>query len=277
MGESGIVFGALSPHAPVIVPGVDRDAAKELDLTIHAMREMAAALADSSPDTVMILSPHGQVQRYDTVALAGAAVLTGSFRPYAQGAPILRFENDRDFVDRLSSKLQHGLSVVDSVSRFEAAGNLDISILVTLHFLAEAGYSGRLVAGTSALAPDDNSFEFGRTVAETAKEAGTRVAFIANGDLSHALLPDVPNYPYDPMGKVFEQKVVDALKAADASPLLDMDPEIVDRAAQCGLGVILSLLGSLARRPLTARVLSHEGPFGVGYCVATFVPGQPTG
>ena len=47
----------------------------------------------------------------------------------------------------------------------------------------------------------------------------------------------------------------------------------MEEAAECGYRSILMLLGVFEGLEIETEVLSYEGPFGVGYAVATFLPG----
>jgi aromatic ring-opening dioxygenase LigB subunit len=50
-----------------------------------------------------------------------------------------------------------------------------------------------------------------------------------------------------------------------------IDPELRERAGECGYRSIVIALGCAADRPGQYQVLSYEGPFGVGYMVAVLV------
>jgi aromatic ring-opening dioxygenase catalytic subunit (LigB family) len=56
---SGIVFGCITPHPPLIVPGIGNDADKKpVSNTISALENLTGSLAMSRPDAVIIISPH---------------------------------------------------------------------------------------------------------------------------------------------------------------------------------------------------------------------------
>ena len=52
--------------------------------------------------------------------------------------------------------------------------------------------------------------------------------------------------------------------------MFDISEELVESAGECGLRPIFFLMGSMDGMEASSRVLSYEGPFGVGYAVATF-------
>jgi len=62
----------------------------------------------------------------------------------------------------------------------------------------------------------------------------------------------------------------DAVSRLDAQAVLDLDPNLIERAGECGLRSITILLGALQGLAVKPQVLSYEGPFGVGYMVASF-------
>ena len=101
--------------------------------------------------------------------------------------------------------------------------------------------------------------------------APQRVLYVASGDLSHRLIPGAPA-GYDPRGAEFDQAVVDTFGAGDWEALLSIDPGLVAAAGECGYRSLAVLSGVVAAREAAGgtthnRVLSYEGPFGVGYLV----------
>jgi len=55
-----------------------------------------------------------------------------------------------------------------------------------------------------------------------------------------------------------------------------MIPESLrEGAAECGYNSLMVLAGCFDRKKVIPRMLSYEGPFGVGYAIASFVPGDP--
>jgi AmmeMemoRadiSam system protein B len=112
-------------------------------------------------------------------------------------------------------------------------------------------------------------YELGQTIGAKLTHDSKRYAIVASGDLSHVLKSDGP-YGYYPSGPVLDDIIVRAVRKRDAQALLNIDPGVLEQGAECGLRSILFLLGALEGINAAAQVLSYEGPFGVGYMVATF-------
>jgi len=111
-------------------------------------------------------------------------------------------------------------------------------------------------------------FDYGREVGARVRGEKTRYGIVASGDLSHVLRADGP-YGFKAAGPVLDELIVAAVRRRDAPALLAIDPVTLNEGAECGLRSILFLLGALEGVDVRTEVLSYEGPFGVGYMVAT--------
>jgi len=163
--------------------------------------------------------------------------------------------------------------------RFRLDGDLDHGATVPLWFVAEAVreaecHSPCLVHLSISGSDLSDHYRYGRATARAIAAWGdpdAPVGLVASGDLSHRLLADGP-YGYHPEGPRFDQAVQEAVRTGDPGPLLHMTDRQREQAGECGLRSILFLFGLLEAVPFRSRVLSYEGPFGVGYCVAEFLP-----
>jgi len=261
---SGIVFGCIVPHPPLLVPEVGGGREMEISRTIEALRELTRRLAGKAPQTVALISPHG-VMLYDSMGVATAEVLRGSMRNWGALREDRDFENDAVFVAALQAEAKAAEIPLDSIG--DRVYNLDHGVMVPLHFLAEGMQGTCLVPLTFSMLSLEDHFEFGRALRRAAERAGRRVAVVASGDLSHRLIPSAPA-GYDPQGEVFDRTLTEAIAAYDVRAVMEIDKNLIDRAGECGLRSIVILLGALDGLEVTTNVLSYEGPFGVGYMVA---------
>ena len=111
-------------------------------------------------------------------------------------------------------------------------------------------------------------FERGKELIKSLPEA-LRGAWIASGDMSHRLREDGP-YGLHPSGPKFDKKFIELLKKKDIKGILNLNPQLVEEAGECGLRSFCMLLGALEESKLNwqPEILSYESPFGVGYLVA---------
>ena len=107
-------------------------------------------------------------------------------------------------------------------------------------------------------------------IRETAEKLERRVLFVGSGDLSHKLLEEGP-YGFAAEGPVYDERVMDVMGRAAFDELLDFEESFCEKAAECGHRSFCIMAGALDGRRLETERLSHEGTFGVGYGVCTYL------
>ena len=263
------IWAALMPHPPIIVPevgeGREREAGKTLDGVDALMKELAAA---GRPDCILLLSPH-QPYALGSLAINGEPILRGSFAPF--GAPQVSFELRMPVLDTDTLAGYLGRSGVPVSATSSRDLSRDQGSTVPLYFLRKA-YEGHGELPAVVLAsPIGLDYEAANGLGKTLAlfDDGKRWGLLASGDLSHRLKPGAPA-GYSPSGAILDAAIVEALTAGDASKLLGLSPRTIEEAGECGLRSVLALLGLCGELGGVARVLSYEGPFGVGYCNAVW-------
>ncbi|MBI2866687.1 MAG: AmmeMemoRadiSam system protein B, partial [Chloroflexi bacterium] len=266
-----LVFGCIVPHPPIMVPEVGGGQERRVSATLAAMDRLAHALASSCPDELWLISPHG-ISYSNAMGIATAPASEGSLREWGPRCAGLdyRFENDSQAVATIQRAA--GEAGIPLRSTGEHRYELDHGVLVPLYFLTKALPKLPLVSLTFSWLPLKTHYEYGQALGQAAQSLPKRIALVASGDLSHRLLPSAPA-GYDPQGAVFDKRLVELVAAQDSQGILALDPELIERAGECGLRSITILLGAVHGLPTTPQVLSYEGPFGVGYLVAAFPVG----
>jgi aromatic ring-opening dioxygenase LigB subunit len=141
---------------------------------------------------------------------------------------------------------------------------------VPLSFLAR--HLGRALPAERVLTGDPSGTRYrdlGHELRRREDEADGRTVLVASGDLSHRLLKDGP-YGFHARGPELDALIVEGVRAGDADALLAIDPPVIADGAECGLRSFVFALAAL--EPAHVEVLSYEGPYGVGYMVATLSP-----
>jgi len=268
-----LVGCALLPHPPIMVPEVGRGELSKIGRTVEAAKQAADFLLSNKPDTIVIISPHAPF----FAEFVGVNVMThlqGNLAAFGAPEVALSFEPDESLVaDVLQQAAKHGVDLrrltEDFARKYRFSLQLDHGALVPLYYLNKAGFCDRVVHLSIGMLSYEEMFAFGKAVRVVAEEADKKVAVIASGDLSHRLVRGAPA-GYDPAGVLFDKEVVDSLRVLDAKKMFGLDSQLVDRAGECGLRPIFFLLGVLDGHKAASSILSYEGPFGVGYAVATF-------
>lgn len=269
----GVVVGGLSPHPPIIIPEVGGPDIAKARPTVEGVKNLAERLVAANPRTIVVVGPHGPVMRQSFVTIGNLSV-TGDLSEFGAPDVSLTMRTDTDLLKAISAAATDaGLAVTDSAERHgrsrSIAGEMDYASLVPLYYLDKARYSGRVLLMSMAYTDLRTCFLFGRLIHQAAAASGIPVGVLASGDLSHRLKRGAPA-GYDPRGAEFDRALMDALAANDPSALLEMDPDLIEAAGECGLRPTVIMLGAVTAAGLVPTVLSYEGPFGVGYGVVVF-------
>lgn len=256
------------PHPPVILPEIGRGEESKIQKTADAYRAAMKRVYELKPDTIVLVSPHAVVYA-DYFHISPGAGAKGSFARFDAPQARVEVHYDQEFVRALSKACADAGIPAGTLGERDPA--LDHGTMIPLRFLNEYTADYRLVRiGFSGLSAAMH-YRFGQMIAKTADTLGRRAVLIASGDLSHKLASDGP-YGFAPEGPEFDRRTVEAFRNGDFGSLLRFDPELCEEAAECGLRAFWIMAGVLDRRAVQSEVLSYEGPFGVGYAVASFLP-----
>lgn len=268
-----ILAGYLFPHPPIIVEEIGRGEERKARKTVKGCKALAKDIGHISPNTIIIISPHGPLFK-DAISISMEENLVGDFRDFGNRDLQFNFKNNIQLVNKIIEKSHRDNIQIAKIDRyFSKDYNIDLKLdhgaLVPLYFINKEYKDFKLIHITYGLLSPGELFKFGKIIQEAAMEIGEKTIMIASGDLSHKLLDTGP-YGYSPYGQQFDKKIIDLLNNGDFQSIVDFDLELSERAGECGLRSLMILSGFLNGLKLESRVLSYEGPFGVGYGNASF-------
>lgn len=263
-----ITAAIVVPHPPLILPEVGRGQEEGIADTTRAYRAAIRFLVASAPQAVVLISPHA-TSYADYFHISPGAGAQGDFSRFGAGQLRVRARYGQSLAERIGREAQkRGLP---AGSQGERERTLDHGSMIPLWFLQEAGDLPVVRMGPSGL-PLLEHYRLGESIA--AAVGDLPVAVIASADLSHKLKEEGP-YGFAPEGPALDAMITGALASGAFGTLLEIDEGLRERGAECGLGAICLMAGALDGRQLDCHLLSYEGPFGVGYAVATLRPGAP--
>jgi len=264
-----ILAAFLLPHPPLIIKEVGRGQEKGIEKTRMAYEQVSQKINELKPDTIIIISPHS-IMYSDYFHISPGSVAHGDFSNFGAGkSGSINVEYDQDFVRDLSDRaLEQGIMAGTQGEKGKA---LDHGALVPLAMIQEHYRDFKVVrigiSGQSVV----QHYRFGKIITETAKALNRKVVLIASGDMSHKLLEEGP-YGYAPEGPIFDKKIQQIVASGDFGELMKIKGSFCEGAAECGYRPLVVLAGSLDGKEVDSKMLSYEGPFGVGYLVASFLP-----
>lgn len=265
---AGIVYACIAPHPPILVHEVGRGRERETQRTIDALRQVATEMASFGPETVVLFSPHGPADPQD-IGILTAPLAQGSLARW--DAPDVRFhyENDLEAVKLIREETERAGLPLMSINSWDdgLVAGLDWGCTVPLYYLRPGLANAKLVPMTPAYLSPQRHYLVGQAIGRALERLGKRAAIVCSADLSHALSPGAPG-GYTPAGREFDEKYQQVIADWDVSWILEAELDFRRRAAEDAVPQTAMLMGALDRLRVRPRVLSYEGPFGVGYLVA---------
>ncbi len=261
-----LIFGAIAPHPPILIPAIGQENLESIKKTKEALEELEQELYHAKPDTVIIISPHGQLMD-EAFTMNHSPVLKGNFKAFGDLETKLEFKNNLGLAYKIRESVETKIPLI-----LTSDEELDHGTLVPLHYLTQHLKEVSIIPLGFSMLERQAHFQFGQEIRKVLNHSNERVAVIASGDLSHRLTQDAPA-GYSAKGKKFDETLIKLLKEKKIDEILSLDKSLIEEAGECGYRSILILLGIFGQLNYKFKILSYEGPFGVGYLVANMVIG----
>lgn len=260
-----LVFAAITPHPPLLIPAIGKDNLKKIDKTKKALEKLEEDLYLSKPDVILIISPHGTIFS-DAFSINLCSTYQTDLREFGDLTTNLSYKGDM----HLANSIREATKSKEYKTVMISEPTLDHGVAVPLYYLTpHTPHISILPLGFSSFDAKTH-IDFGHLIKDVIMHTNRRVAVIASGDLSHALTSDAPA-GYNQKGVEFDAKIQELLSSHNTAGLLQLEPAFIDEAAECGFRSFLILMGVLRDVNYTYESYSYEGPFGVGYLTANFV------
>ena len=260
-----LVFAAITPHPPVLIPEIGKKNLPKLKKTEAAMKKLEQDFYAAKPDSVLIISPHGKILA-DAFSINLSADYSANFKEFGDFSLELQFKSDYMSIQEIRAADESHKSVSFVLT---SEPELDYGFSVPLYFLTQHLKKIPIIPVTYSALDYQHHFEFGKFIYRQLAKLNKRFAVIASADLSHKLIKGAPG-GYSPQAKKFDQKIIELTKKKDWPGFLQLDSELIKEAGECGLRSLIILAGMIESLNLEPEVLSYEGPFGVGYLVCNF-------
>lgn len=260
-----IVYCAITPHPPLIIPGVGKDNARFVARTSQSLQHITEELYAAKPETIIILSPHGLVIP-EAFALNMSPTFLVEFDEFGDLATKQRVAGDIRLIHHYKELLESSMPVV-----LINQEKLDHGCGVPLYYFLQAlkPPTVKVVPISPSLLDHEQHYRFGMRLQEDLINDTKRIAVIASADLSHRLTEGAPG-GYSHWAKKFDETVVKHVRDGNHKAITGLDLDFVEEAGECGLRPIIMMLGMLNSTTYHPEVLSYEAPFGVGYLAASF-------
>lgn len=259
-----IVFSAIVPHSPLLIPSIGKQERDTLADTLRAYSELEHALYAAKPETILIISPHGQMYPQ---AFSGNMHehFEGVLKEFGDHGTLLKVHADFLLLDHMHRALRKAQIPFTLSSQQE----LDYGCTIPLLLLTKNLPDWKCIPLSPCLLGPQAHYEFGREITRVLQRENRRVAIIASADLSHHANSKSPQGA-TPEGLAFDAAIRSAVITRHHAELIGLDTKIRDGASQCGYQPIVTFMGLVSDLSGVMREVCYEAPFGVGYMTALF-------
>ncbi len=258
-----LVFSALVPNSPLLLPSINKEAASKIEKTAQALDTLADELYASHPETIVLISEHPTIYK-ECFSVNVADPYTFDLSDFGNLGFEMKFRPNIQLIDKLQRSLRaSGLSCT-----LTSDESLHYAAAVPLACLAQ-NLDVQLVPICYNEKGSKEHFQFGQAIKDEIMNSKKRIAVIAAGDMSHALSSNAPA-GFTKEGEQFDAAVQELLSQKNTSGLISLDKQIVQNAHERSYKPLLILMGLLDRISYKPDILNYEAPLGVGYLTVEF-------
>lgn len=258
----------ILPHPPLIIPDIGGGQEKMISSTVEAYHDAAGKIGRIKPETVVIISPHSIIYQ-DYFHISPGQGASGDFARFGDYHTRITAEYDAKMVSIIEELA--GLEQLPAGTLGERSKSLDHGTMVPLFFIDQYLSDYMVIrVSISGLSSVDH-YRFGKCLRKAIDKLGRKTVIIASGDLSHRLKEEGP-YSFAKEGPEFDRQVTEAMSKGNFLSFLEFDEGFAEAAGECGLRGFIIMAGAFDGISVESKLLSYEGPFGVGYGVASFYP-----
>ncbi|MEI8361044.1 MAG: AmmeMemoRadiSam system protein B [bacterium] len=257
-----IVFAAITPHSPLLLPTIGKEHVNQLSATRIAFSQLAEDMYSHKIETLLIISPHCTVKN-SAFLINQSPEFIANLEKFGDFTTKSNYQGDLG----LTHEIREGLEV-EAPLNLITMSELDYGSLIPLELLT-MGLKPQIMPVYPSTGNLQDHFIFGQQLKNFLISSPKRIGIIASSDLSHKHAVSAPA-GYSPKAQKFDYKVIELLQKKQTSDLLNLKPELLAEVAECGLRPISILLGILDKTNYSVQKLSYESPFGVGYLTMKF-------
>ncbi len=258
-----LVLSSIVPHPPILIPEIGKDNLEHLSSTLRAYGKIRNKLEKIKPETIIIISPHGNIQE-NVFTINSYPNFIGDFEDFGNFSVKKNWKGDVGLIGKLSEYLETK-NILSLISK----ERIDYGASIPLFLLTKNLPNVKIVPMSFSGLSIQDHFEFGKLLKKEIINCRKKIAVISSGDLSHRLTRNAPA-GYSSKGKKFDKKIIDLLTKKNLDKILNMDESLLEEAKECGFRSIVILLGIMHNIKYIPKLLSYEFPFGVGYMVMDF-------
>ncbi len=260
-----LTYSALVPHSPILLPTIGKEKRSEIIKTVQAYELIQKKVTEHDIETILVLTTPDQHKKHGPKhRLCLSAEYITTFSDFGDIVTSHAFASDAV----LGSEIKADLARAGQPVIFNSKNTLDYTSGIPLMLLATNQKMKVLViqpAETELAA----LYAFGQIVCKSLQRSSRKIMCVASGDFARCIHKKEHEH-YSQRCMPFDFMLTDAIQKKTPESLLAFDRGEAEKLGACVLPVAVVLRGILDPLEWTARQISYEAPFGVGYGVIEF-------
>jgi aromatic ring-opening dioxygenase LigB subunit len=263
--DMSLVFSAIVPHSPLLLPSIGKENVDALALTRHAFTIIGQALQKSGAETVMIISPHG-TSVPEVLCMSTHTPYTADFTIFGDIVTKPTWEKSDPV---LAEKIRQ-IALARRVPMIRCnEETLDYGSAIPLLVLRDYMPNISILPILTGDLPVLEYFTMGQILSESLHDVKRRVAVLCSVDLSHCASEDSPE-GCSALGVSYDSMVREIVESGNNKRILDVSTEMDTEARTCATRPLALLFGLMDTMHAPSELLSYEKPFGTGYLIAKY-------
>ncbi|HAM87984.1 MAG: Extradiol ring-cleavage dioxygenase, class III enzyme, subunit B [Candidatus Falkowbacteria bacterium GW2011_GWC2_38_22] len=258
-----LVFGAIVPHSPLLIPSIGKSNRDLLKATILSYKKVTERLIEKKVDTILIISPHSMVNP-DIFTINLNPITSSDFKDFGDFSTKKNWPVDVGLAYKIREDLE-----ANTPLQLVSNELLDHGTSVPLTLLSEQMAILKIIPLSSSSLSLQEHFDLGKKLQKKIINDKKNIAIIASGEMSHRLSKDAPA-GYSPKAKKFDKKISTLLLERKIEDIINIDNNLLNEVGECGLRSFMVLAGIFNDINCQPKLMSYEAPFGVGYLVMDY-------
>lgn len=276
-----LAYACIAPHGGGVIPRLaSKRSAAKFSETTRGMRVLAKGIRDSTPDTIVIATPHN-LRLFGRIAVVTAENSSGNLKGSSGRTVSVRAECDSGFAKQVLKEAEKLKLPVVGANYGTASGEasnmpMDWGTLVPLWFVLKrkTGAPTIVIVAPSREIPLNKNYRFGKMLGRLMQSGSSkRFVFIASADQAHAHRKSGP-YGFNPAAAEYDRLIMEVISSNRLESILNLDPAFVEKAKPDSLWQMTILAGITSIVPCRSELISYQVPTYYGMACASFQPIQ---
>ncbi len=262
-----LIYSALVPHSPVLLPTIGKELLPKLESTIHSLNLIKKKLEKLNPECIVLISSHASSQKNSQelyLAVPGESY-KASYEQFGDLETKNSYQTDHVLADAIKNEfVQHAI-----IPSYRSEELMDYPTSIPLFFLAEKLSCKIVVLHIPETVSLLHCEQYGILLKNALQSFPKNSVLLASANLSHRLTNEAPGGYHEDAQK-FDEAWVHTIRNTKKKKLEPFQIELIPSVAACGIPAILTLLGSLKNLRYRTKFYSYEGNVGVGHVVCEY-------